>query len=295
MAIVAPASAFAREQFDAGVAELRQLGFEPVWSDAVFARDEYLAGAAELRANDLIAAWHARDIAAIVAARGGYGSVQLLPLLDSDSFRRHPKIFVGYSDNTSILTWLNQACQMVAFHGPMVEGRFARGAEGYDRESFLRSVTCREPAGELTGPALESFSDGEAQGVLVGGTLTQLVASLGTPFAFDPPAGCILFLDDVAERPYRLDRMLTQLRLSGLLARPAAIVLNELPRCDEPGGQPTARDTVRKVLAGFGGPILFGLPSGHGDGPTLTLPFGVRARVRAGRQSALIIEEAAVQ
>ena len=113
--------------------------------------------------------------------------------------------------------------------------------------------------------------------MLVGGTLTQLVASLGTPFAFDPPAGCVLFLDEVAERPYRLDRMLTQLRLSGLLARASAIVFDELPRCDEPGGSPTARDTVRRVLADFRGPVLFGLPSGHTDGPTLTLPFGVMA------------------
>jgi muramoyltetrapeptide carboxypeptidase len=294
VAIVAPASPFAREEFDAGLIELRQLGFEPVYTDSVFARDEYLAGTAEIRAQDLRSAWTDPTIAAIIAARGGYGSVQLLPLLDVDLFRRQPKIFMGFSDNTSLLIWLVQSCAMVAFHGPMIERRFAIGVGGYDRDTFERCVCRAEPAGAITHPRLESLRDGEAEGILVGGTLTQLVSSLGTPFAFDPPAGCVLFIDEIAERPYRLDRMLTQLRLSGLLARVAGIVFNELPRCDEPGGHPTARDTVRNVLAGFHGPILFGLPSGHTDGPTLTLPFGVMAHVVAGSTPAVIIEEAAV-
>jgi muramoyltetrapeptide carboxypeptidase len=294
VAIVAPASPFAREEFDAGLVELRQLGFEPTYNDAVFARRDYLAGSAELRARELQHAWTDPTIKAVIAARGGYGSVQLLPLLDADRFRQHPKIFTGFSDNTSLLTWLVQACGLIAFHGPMIERRFAQGAAGYDRDTFMRCMCRAEPVGEIHHPNVESLRDGEAQGLLVGGTLTQVVASLGTPFAFDPPAGCVLFLDEVAERPYRLDRMLTQLRLTGLLARVSAMVFNELPRCDEPGGHPTPRDTVRDVLADFPGPILFGLPSGHTDGPMLTLPFGVMARVIAGPRPVLIIEEAAV-
>jgi muramoyltetrapeptide carboxypeptidase len=177
----------------------------------------------------------------------------------------------------------------------MVEGRLARGPEGYDRDSLLRAVTSTEPLGDLPIDGVESLRDGTARGLLVGGTLTQLVASLGTPFAFDPEPGCVLFLDDVAERPYRLDRMLTQLRLSGILGRASAIVFNALPRCDEPGSSLTARDTVRLVLEGFSGPVLYGLPSGHTDGPALTLPFGVRARVVAGPRPSVIIEEAAVR
>ncbi|MGH9372732.1 MAG: S66 peptidase family protein [Vicinamibacterales bacterium] len=294
IAIVAPASPFAREEFDAGVAELRGLGFEPVYSENVFARDLYLAGSADVRARDLLDAWTDPGVAGIIAARGGYGSVHLLPLLNAEAFRRLPKAFIGYSDNTSLLTWLMQTCGMVTFHGPMVEGRFARGVTGYDRDTFVRCLCRAEPLGELAPPQLESLAPGEAAGELVGGTLTQLVASLGTPFAFDPPAGCVLFLDEVTERPYRLDRMLTQLRSSGLLVRVAAIVFNELPRCDEPGGTPTARDAVRMVLKDFPGPILFGLPSGHSDGPTMTLPFGVSARVIARSRPALVIEEAAV-
>jgi muramoyltetrapeptide carboxypeptidase len=294
IAIVAPASPFALDQFDAGVEELRRLGFEPVYTDAVFARDDYLAGGAELRARDLMQAWSDPGVKGIIAARGGYGSVQLLPLLDAGVVRGQPKVFVGYSDNTSLLTWLMQACGLVSFHGPMIEGRFARGAAGYNRDSFLGVVSQPAPFGEVRDDHLETMRPGEARGMLVGGTLTQLVASLGTPYAFDPPAGSILFIDDVAERPYRLDRMLTQLRLAGLLERAAALVFNSLPRCDEPGGGTAARDAVRRVLAGFHGPILYGLQAGHTDGPALTLPCGVEVSVLAGDRPSLVIEEAAV-
>ena len=294
VAIVAPASPFDRGAFGEGIGELRRLGFDPVYSERVFERDRYLAGAASTRAADLEAAWRDPAVAAVIAARGGYGSVQLLPLLDPAMFRGSPKAFIGYSDNTSILTWLRQSCGLVAFHGPMIEGRFARGVEGYDPDTFSRCLCATAPAGEITHASLEALVDGEAAGELVGGTISQLVGSLGTPFAFDPPAGCVLFLDEVAERPYRLDRMLTQLRQAGKLARAAAVVFNELPRCEEPGGSPLARDVVADVLRDFPGPVLYGLPSGHTDAPMLTLPFGVRARAIAGRRCALVIEEAAV-
>jgi muramoyltetrapeptide carboxypeptidase len=295
IAVVAPASPFDPGQFEAGIAELRRLGFDPVYSEAIFARDLYLAGSAELRARDFARAWSDPDVAAVVAARGGYGSVQLLPWLDAGLIREHPKPLIGYSDITTLLMWMVQSCGLVAFHGPMIEGRFALGEAGYDRESFLNAVCRPDPLGEITHPELETIRSGTAAGMLVGGTLTQLVASLGTPFAFDPPAGCVLFLDEIGERPYRLDRMLTQLRLSGLLARAAAIVFNGLPQCLEAGGSPTARQVVTTVLGDFPGPILYGLPSGHTDnGPMLTLPLGVRARVVADHRPSLVIEEPAV-
>jgi muramoyltetrapeptide carboxypeptidase len=295
IAVIAPASSFVRDEFDAGVAELRRLGYEPVYDETVFARDAYLAGEAALRAAAFRRAWVDHQIAALIAVRGGYGSVQVLPLLDAAEIRRAPKPFIGYSDNTSILSWLTTQCGMVSFHGPMIEGRLARGESAYDRDTFTRVLSVDAPAGEITHPSLETLRPGEAVGTLVGGTLTQLLASFRTPFEFDPPTGHVLFIDEVAERPYRLDRMLTQLRLSGFLAKASALVFGELPRCDEPGDVGvTARAVVARVLADFPGPILFGLPSGHTTGACLTLPFGVRARVVAGPRPLLNIEEAAV-
>ncbi len=130
--------------------------------------------------------------------------------------------------------------------------------------------------------------------MLLGGTLTQLMASLGTSFAFAPPDGYVLFLDEVGERPFRIDRLLMQLRLSGLLGRASAVIFGEMPRCNEPDGNATVRAVIAEVMAGFHGPVLFGLPSGHTDGATLTLPFGVQARVIADARPRLIVEEAAV-
>jgi muramoyltetrapeptide carboxypeptidase len=294
IAVVAPASPFARDEFDAGIAEIRRLGFEPVFDESVFERTGYVAGSPEIRARAWQRAWDDPSIAALVAARGGYGSAQLLPRLNAAAVSRTSKAFIGYSDNTSILAWLTTRCALVSFHGPMLERRLAKGASGYDRDTFERCLCRTEPVGEISHPQLESLKPGEAAGMLVGGTLTQLTASLGTPYAFDPPAGSVFFFDEVGERPYRIDRMLTQLRLSGLLARASAIVFGELPNCDEPGGSPAARAAVRDVLTDFPGPILYGLPSGHTTGATLTLPFGVRSRVVSGPRPMLVIEEAAV-
>jgi muramoyltetrapeptide carboxypeptidase len=295
IAAIAPASSFARDEFDAGIAELRRLGFDPVYDETVFARDAYVAGEPSLRAAAFRRAWNDAEVAALIAVRGGYGSVHILPLLDAAEVRRAPKPFIGYSDNTSILSWLTTRCGIVSFHGPMIEGRLAHGESAYDRDTFTRVLSIDEPAGEITHPALEALRPGEASGTLVGGTLTQLLASFRTPFEFDPPGGHVLFIDEVAERPYRLDRMLTQLRLSGCLAKASALVFGELPRCDEPTESGvTARAVVARVLSDFPGPMLFGLPSGHTTTACLTLPFGVRARVIGGARPALIIEEAAV-
>src|SRR6266542_6748277 len=294
IAVVAPASAFARAEFDAGVNELKTLGFEPVYEDSVFERRAYAAGSARTRAAAFARAWLDPKIAALIAVRGGYGSVHLLPLLDMSLLTGPPKAFIGYSDNTSLLSWLTLTGRIVSFHGPMLEGRLALGEAGYDRDTFTRCLCRPQPADEITHAQVIVLHSGEAAGTLIGGTLTQLCASLGTPYAFDPPAGCVLFLDEVGERPYRLDRMLTQLYPSGILSRASALVFGELPRCDEPGGTPTAREVVEELTRGFRGPILYGLPSGHTAGPTLTLPFGVRARVLTMPRPALIIEEAAV-
>ncbi len=294
IAVVAPASPFARDEFECGLAELRALGFQPVHDESVFDRHGYVAGTPETRASAFRQAWQDPSIAAVVAARGGYGSVHVLPLLDRAAVSATPKAFIGYSDTTSLLMWLTLQCGIVSFHGPMIEGRLARGEAGYDRDSFTRCLRRVEPPGLIAHPGIDVIKGGEASGMLLGGTLTQLVASLGTPYAFDPPKGCLLFIDEVGERPFRIDRMLTQLRLSGILSRVSAVVFNELPKCDEPGGNPTARGVVADLLSDFAGPVLFGLRSGHTAAAMVTLPFGVQARVVTGTTPGLLIEEAAV-
>ena len=293
IAIVAPASPFLQSEFDAGLVELRRLGLEPVYDETVFERQAMTAGRPDIRSEALLRAFDQMGADAVIAARGGYGSVELLPLIDADRILKSRTAFVGYSDVTSVHTFLAANVGLASVHGPMIERRLAAGVSGYDPVSFLKSLSA-EPLGELASETLEAFHAGTASGTLVGGTLTQLLASFGTPYEFRPPGGHVLFLDEVNERPYRLHRMLMQLRLSGRLVEAAAVVFGQLPGCDEPNGSVKAQDAIRDVLSGFPGPVLVGFPSGHTTTPLVSLPFGVHATVVAGPgASRIIVDEAA--
>lgn len=294
MAVVAPASGCPGDELERGIAELRRLGFDAAYSPVVAARGLFSAGSPAERARDFQTAWTDPSVSALVALRGGYGSAQLLPLLDAGAIAASPKLFVGYSDTTAILTWLTCHAGVTALHGPMVDRRLSRGPAGYDEASFVRLLQGDVPL-DLPCPDGVVLHEGEAAGPLFGGTLTQLTASLGTPWAFVPPDGSVLFLEDVNERPYRIHRMLTQLVQAGLVSRARAIVLGQMPGCDEPGhGGPTALDAARDALEGFGGPVFAGFPSGHTTGACVSLPFGTTVRVHAQGPPSLRVEESPV-
>lgn len=290
--LVAPASPFARADFEAGLAELARLELVPVFDDRVFEREEIVAGSAALRAQMLREYLTRPDIDAVLAVRGGYGSAETLPLLDAGEIRAARTAFIGYSDVTALHTFLTCHAGLASVHGPMIEGRLAVGEAAYDRASFVGGLSNRA-VGRLAPAGLEALRPGEATGPIYGGTLTQLAASMGTPYRFDPPAGYVLLLDEVGERPYRIRRMLTQLRQAGVLARASAVVAGQLPRCDEPGGAVTARAVIADLFRDFHGPVLVGFPTGHTTSPFVTVPLGVAARVIGRGAPALVLEEAA--
>ena len=294
VAVVAPASSFAREDFDEGVAELRRLGFDPVWDESIFDKNPFGAGSAARRTRELQQALTRPDVDAVIAVRGGYGSVNTLAGLDVAAIRRARTAFVGYSDLTSVHAFLGGHVGLTSVHGPMLDRRLAHGSSAYDPASFLAALGT-EPMGEVAPEGLEVLKSGEASGVLIGGTLTQLIGLLGTPFDSVPPVGHVLFLDEVHERPYRLHRLLTHWRQAGRLDAASALVFGQLPHCDEPNGSLTSRDVLREFAADFHGPVLFGFPSGHTTTPLVTLPFGVPARVVATGTPALIFDEAAAR
>ena len=293
MAIVAPASPFDPLILERGAAELSVLGFEPSWDQRVFDRRGYVAGPAAVRAETLTEAWADPSIAAIFAVRGGYGSAQLLPRLDPAVFRATAKPLVGCSDLTTLLVFLTTCCETIGFHGPMLVN-LAEGEAGYDRASLLGALTSGTPCGPFEPDGLETVRDGEAGGPLLGGTLTQLVASLSTPYAFAPPSGYVLLLEDVGERPYRIDRMLTQLIQAGLVTRASAVVCGEFPECHDSDGR-DARTVVTDLLCDFAGPIVFGFPTGHTAGPLWTVPVGVNVAVRTRPVPQVIVQEGAVR
>ena len=293
VAIVAPASNCSREEFDRGADELRRLGFEPVFEASVFDRSTFTAGCARVRAEAFLKAWGDPSVAALIAVRGGYGSVEILPLIAS-AHLAPPRLFIGYSDNTTILTWLTLQRGIPALHGPMLDGRLARGPAAYDERSFLALLAGGKGL-SLQPDGVRVLREGNASGLLVGGTITQLAASLGTPFAFDPPAGSLLFLEDVNERPYRLHRLLMQLKLSGVLSRAAGLIFGEMRGCDEPDGRATASAVIEEFSAECHGPVVVGFPSGHTSGPLWTLPFGVTCRLLTDQTPTLIVEESPVE
>ena len=294
VAIVAPASPFEAEEFDAGVAELAALGFNPQWHHDLFARRRYVAGDPATRAADFLRAWKDPGVAGLFGVRGGYGSAQMVTSLDPGTIRATPKPFVGYSDLTTLLTWLVGRCGVVAFHGPTVAGRLGRGSSAYDRASLLSALTIPAPMGELVLDGAETLVAGEASGRLLGGTLTQLAASAGTDYGLAPWDDTILLLEDVGERPYRLDRLVQQIRDAGMLRKVRGVLLGTFPRCDEPGGALTAREVLADLFGGFAGPVVFGAPTGHVDGAALTLPLGVQTRLVADGAPRLVVEESAV-
>jgi muramoyltetrapeptide carboxypeptidase len=293
IALVAPASSFPDEELNAGVGELKRLGFEPVFDDSILDKERFVAGSVDTRVKAITRAWRDDSIAALIAMRGGYGSAQLLPYLDPEILVDGRKALIGYSDVTALLDWYLRH-GLVAIHGPMVDRRFSKGPSAYDELSFRKVMMGHDPAGEFAPPQLITLHPGTARGVLVGGTLTQLMASMGTPWAFEPPADSVLFLEDIGERPYRVHRLLTQAAQAGVFVNARAIVFGEFPGCDEPGGEPAIKDVLRDFTAGFGRPVLFNFPSGHTAGATWTLPFGVQVEVTS-TPAALRILEAAVE
>jgi muramoyltetrapeptide carboxypeptidase len=303
VAIIAPASplradSIADNVLERGAAELKRLGFEPVYDDRVNEQRGYLAGSALIRASSIEDAIRDPEIDAIVALRGGYGSAHLLPLIDTGQWAKRRTAFVGYSDVTSLHVLLNCNAGLVTIHGPMIDRRLSSGPERYEPSSLLTAML-DHPVGEVTAPNAEVLMPGEdAVGPILGGTLSMLSASMGTPYEFDPPDCFILYLDEVGERPYRIDRMLTQLKLARVLSRAKGIVISGMRDCDEPArpGEPpgpTSRDVLRDVLTGFPGPVIFGVTSGHDAGEIASIPFGVRARITTSPNARLIIEEAA--
>ncbi|MFZ0955335.1 MAG: LD-carboxypeptidase [Candidatus Sulfotelmatobacter sp.] len=293
--IVAPASNLRRSELAAGCEALRRAGYEPFYFDSILDRDLYFAGSLERRIRELAEMFARPDVRAILCARGGYGANYLLEALDLDAIRSNPKIFIGYSDITTLLTYFVDAGGLVTFHGPMAAKDWAR-AGGVDVPSWQAALG-GAAAWELklgADSGVSGLVDGAAEGILYGGCLSILVASLGTPYEIKTD-GTILFLEDIAAKPYQVDRMLMQLKLAGKLDGVHGIIFGEMMDCVQNANQGyTLQEVVTRIVGDLGVPVAYGLRSGHVTAGNITLPFGVRAglTVRAGLVGLKILEAA---
>ena len=286
--VVAPAAAVDSAGLERGAAAISDLGYRVKLSPHVLDRAGILAGEDKSRARELTAFFHDPEVKAVFGARGGYGSGRLLPLLDFAELARSPKIFVGFSDATFLLNALVDHSHMVSFHGPMVAMDLARGLSPRGL-AHLQALLSGAPEFELG--AIETLHPGIAEGRLIGGCLSVIVAMMATPWqpVFD---GRILFLEDTGEKAYRIDRMLVQMRQAGVFERVAGIIFGALrPVAESAQEQALIAEFVGEQTAGLKCPVLFGVEAGHGT-ENLTLPLGALARLDSKLRRMAVMEAA---
>jgi muramoyltetrapeptide carboxypeptidase len=295
--VATPAGPVDGERLKRGVAELERLGFAVRVGEGSLERRAFTAGSVESRLRQLHELVADPDVAAVVCARGGAGTVHLLPHLDRKLMRENPKPLVGYSDITYLHLELERL-GVTSLHGPMVARELAEGESAYDAPSLWHALT-GEGVPYASGPDdLSPLASGIGAGVLRGGCLSLLAGAAGTPWALrglDQPS--ILFVEDVDEKPYRVDRMLRQLRASGALHGVAGIVFGDMKGC-APGFHEDYKldDVLLEALSGLGVPVALGLSSGHTTHPNVTLPLGVQARLEcSGGEARFAVLEAPVE
>lgn len=285
--VLAPAGAIESASLNAGVEAIKAEGFEVELAPGIYRREGYLAGDAKRRAEDLIDFFRRDDIDAIFCARGGFGSIQMLPYLNGE-LRHYPKIFVGYSDITVLLNWLRQFCAMATFHAPMVAMDLAKGLNSRSREHFWEVLTGTRRGWQVR--LGEVIRLGKVTAEMMGGCLSLLVTTLGTPYEIDT-RGKILFMEDIGEKTYRVERMLTHLKMAGKLDAVAGVVFGDFTHCAGDGPR-DIRQVVHELFRDAGYPVVMGLAAGHGD-ENLTLPFGVKLSLN-GDEGMLALEESPV-
>lgn len=293
VAIAAPSGAFDAKKLAAGVAELEALGFRVRVPDGIHERRRFAAGTAERRLAELHAHFADDEVRAVVCARGGAGAFDLLPGLDLGLLHDRPKILLGCSDVTFLLVALNRL-GVVSFHGPMAAGDLARRT--YDRDSFFKALSGDGSPWATEPDDLIALRPGAGKGRLLGGCLSILASGMGTPWALSPDRdGTLLFLEDVNEPPYRIDRHLRQLRAAGALEGVRGVIFGDMRGCaPPPGAEFSLEDVILDTLDGLDVPIVLGLSSGHVASGNVTLPLGVRARLLAGSETRLELLEHAV-
>ncbi|HYK37631.1 LD-carboxypeptidase [Alloacidobacterium sp.] len=294
VAVIAPASSSKPERLARGIEALRARGYDAEFGKYAQGRQSpYFSGTAMQRLADLHAAFADPQVQAIFCTRGGYGSNYLLEDIDLDLIRDNPKPLFGYSDMTALQTWFLDQLGLVSFHGPMVAADFAVD-DGVHDVSFDAALD-GEAVAVGTPEGLRILRPGHAQGVMYGGCLSILTASLGTRFA-PQTEGKLLFLEDVGAKPYQMDRMLRQMMLGGKFDGVSGFIFGEMLECVSPGtGPELLEQVILRVLDWFDGPIAIGLQSGHVSRSNVTLPFGIEAELILEYEPVLRYLEPAVQ
>lgn len=296
IAVVAPASGAKMDRILRGCENLAHLDYRVTQKIDAREPDGYFSGPLAIRVKELQDALTRKEIRGVFCSRGGYGSAEILDKLKTEKMRQ-ARIFCGFSDLTSVQIYLWQKLHWVTFYGPLVAGGFDAGANatgGYDPDTFMCAMTATH-SGWSTPLRGETLARGTATGTLLGGCVTLIETSIGTPWELDT-RGAILLLEDRGVKPYQLDRMLLHLKQAGKFDALRGIVLGEFPDCEVPEGSTVSvKDVCKRILGPLKIPMVYGAPVGHTARPMLTLPLGVRAKLHAQGEGRLDILEPAVR
>jgi muramoyltetrapeptide carboxypeptidase len=280
--LVAPAGVEKAERIEKGISKLEELGFKIKKGKSIYDRWGYFAGSDEDRARDIMNMFEDEDVDMILCVRGGYGAMRIMPYLDFNLIAKNPKVFMGYSDITILLNTIYARTRMITFHGPMLNSDFT---DEHTLNSFIKTImegdmkfSIKNPCGIPT----VTNSNRCAAGKLVGGNLSLICSSMGTPYEINTKNN-ILFIEEVGEAPYKIDRMLTQLTLSGKLQHCSGIILGQFTDCDDSESGFNLKEVIEDRILSLNIPTLLNFSCGH-DNPKLVLPIGsnIRLNCRTG-------------
>lgn len=290
--IISPSSPTAEENIQKAYDTIVEMGFKVKMGKSPYEKYGYLSGTDDIRAQDINEMFKDIEVDGIICMRGGYGTPRILQLIDYNIIRNNPKVFVGYSDITALHIAFNQLASLVTYHGPMVSSDMIGGFSNFSKESLFKAIMGSEPIGIISNPPEEeiiTINGGTAEGSLIGGNLSLITDTMGTPYEIDV-RGKILFIEEVGEEPYNIDRMLNQLRLSGKLHEVEGIILGDFKDCNPKDDESLSLEQViNDHIKPIGKPTIYNLQSGH-CAPIITLPFGVNVRLDADKKEILILE-----
>lgn len=295
--LIAPSSPTSDIKFVRKAEEkLIQMGFKVKVGKSCYERYGYLSGTDEVRAADVNNMFKDEEVDGIICLRGGYGTPRILDKIDYEAIKSNPKVFVGYSDITGLHLGINQISNLVTFHGPMGSSDIIGTFSDFTKDSLYNSILDNGFNGKLDNPQGEeivTINSGKAKGVIVGGNLSLIVDTIGTPYEIDTK-GKLLFIEEVSEDPYKMDRMFTQLRLSGKLSDAKGIILGDFNNCDKDESKHknslSLMEIIEDIIKPAGKPTIYNLQAGHCK-PMITIPFGVEALLDADKKELTILED----
>ncbi len=298
--LIAPGSSITEDKLQAAISNLESLGLKPVYTKNILAKHGYLAGKDEDRLSDLHQMFGDPKIDGIWCIRGGYGCTRLLPFIDYKLIKKNPKVLIGYSDITALLQGIYKKTGLIGFHGPVA----VSNPTSYTIENFQKVVmhstdkivlknAVENQNSETKNYQTKVIKEGKASGKLIGGNLSLISALAGTKYKLSFK-NKILFLEDVGEKPYRIDRMLTQLRQSCDLRKASAILLGIFNDCEGGNNSLSLMETLEDRLGDLDIPVIYGMSFGHID-HQFTLPIGINASLDTKAQTLTLLESGVVR